>query len=370
MEKVKIGVIGCGMISEMYIKNMTYLFLNTEVWAVSDIKYENAKKIGEQFYIPNICKDNEELLAMEEIEIIVILTIPSQHYQNCKQALLAGKHVHIEKPLSLNCEEGKELVALAKEKDLKLSCAPDTILGAGIQTSRKLIEEGWIGKPFGAICQTLIGGHESWHPNPEFFYKEGAGPLLDVGPYYISAMTYLLGEVESVMSYNGAAFEERTITSELHYGEKIKVEVPTYVQGQMRFKDGTLASIINSFDVKHTKQLNHTIEIYGTEGTLVVPSPCYFDGEVLYRKNDMEEWSKIPTLFCYKEDSRGLGVSDLAAAIKEERRNRLTADMAYHSLEVMNAFYESAEKGKRCAIESSFEITQPMSLQLKTGEID
>ena len=370
MNKVKIGVIGCGVISRMYIKNLTQMFPNTEVSAVSDTVFENALCTKEIFGIEKACKNNRELLEMEEIEIAVILTPPNQHYQNVKDALNAGKHVYVEKPLALTCEEGKELLEIAARENLMLSCAPDTILGAGIQMCRKLIDEGWIGRPFGAICQTLIGGHESWHPNPGFFYKEGAGPLYDVGPYYLSAMSYLLGPIESVMCYTQSAFEERTITSEPHYGEKIKVEVATYVQAQMKFREGTLASIINTFDVKHTKQNNHVIEIYGTKGTLVVPSPCYFDGQILYSGNDMEEFKEIPSAFPYHEDSRGLGVSDMALAIVNHRECRLTKEMAYHTLDVMEAFYNSDKMNQRVRIESDCKRTAPMNLNIKEGGTD
>lgn len=367
MEKVKIGVIGCGMISRMYIKNLTQMFQNTEVVAVSDTVFENALYIKEKYGIARACADNKELLEMEEIKIVVILTPPSQHYKNVKDALDAGKHVYVEKPLALTRKEGKELLETAGRKNLMLSCAPDTILGAGIQMCRKLIDEGWIGRPFGVTCQTLIGGHESWHPNPEFFYKEGAGPLYDVGPYYLSAMSYLLGPVESVMCYTQSAFDERMITSEPNYGEKIKVEVPTYVQAQMKFRGGALASIINTFDVKYTKQNNHVVEIYGSKGTLVVPSPCYFDGQILYRGNDMEGFKEIPAIFSYHEDSRGLGVSDMASAILNQRQCRLTKEMAYHTLDVMEAFYDSDRTNQRVEIRSDYKRTEPMDFNVQAG---
>lgn len=227
--KVKIGIIGCGNISDTYIRSLKELFQNTEVYAVSDVLYDNAKARAEKYGIPFICETNEELLAMAEIEIAVVLTNPVYHYDVVKKCLLAGKHTYVEKPLALTKEEGQELLKIAEEKNLMLCAAPDSILGAGWQMARKLIEDGLIGEPIGSISHMLTGGPESWHPNPAFLYHVGAGPLYDVAVYWVAGLSYLFGPVESVMCSAKKTYEQRVIGSEPLRGQRIDVEVPTYL---------------------------------------------------------------------------------------------------------------------------------------------
>lgn len=359
MRKVKVGIIGCGNISEKYIDNLTHLFENTEVIAVTDVISEAAEKRAEQFGIPKICKTNEELLKLPEVEIVVVLTNPSQHFNICEASLLAGKHTYVEKPLSLGTNDAKRLLELANEKGLMLSSAPDTILGSGMQTARKLIDEGWIGKPIAAISHILTGGPESWHPSPAFLYHVGAGPLFDVAPYYVAGLTYLLGPVDNVMCSAKITYKERMITSQPLYGTKINVEVPTYIAGILNMSNGVIASIHHSFDVNDTK-LDNSVEIYGTEGTIVIPTPCSFSGDIWFKKKTIDEWSKVPCIFQYKDDTRGVGVADMAAALLENRSHRLSKEFGYHTLEVLEQLDNSSKFKKVCNIESSFERTEPM----------
>lgn len=303
MERVKIGIIGCGNISEIYLKNLTQIFKNVEVVACADIAVERARQRAEEFGIGNACSV-EELLAAPEIRIVVNLTTPASHSAVNIAALNAGKNVYVEKTLALNREDAQKTIMLAKEKNLLVGCAPDTFLGAGIQTCKKLIDEGWIGKPTLASGFMTSGGPESWHPNPEFLYKQGAGPLFDMGPYYITAMIALLGAVKRVSCISGKTFEQRTITSAAKYGSKIDVETDTNIAGVLEFENDALATLVTSFD---TNSYMPRMEIFGTEGSMIVPDPNMFGGQVKIKRYDAKEWSVIPLTHCYSDNCRGQG---------------------------------------------------------------
>jgi predicted dehydrogenase len=303
--KARIGLIGCGFISEIYLENLTRVLHNTEVVAVTDIVAANAARRAAQFGIGRVCSSNEELLAMDDIDIVLNLTIPSQHAPICLAALKAGKHVYTEKPLAMTLAEAAELLKVAAEKNLLIACAPDTFLGSGMQTCRKLIDEGWIGRPFAAMCHMLRAGPESWHPDPAFLYRKGAGPIYDTAPYFVTALSYLLGPVESVYCAGRTTWPERTITSQPRYGERIPVEVPTYIAGTLNFRDTALATLVISTDVPSSRQMdprqhNHRIEIFGTDGTLACPSPCFYDGQIYFKKAHMDDWAELPNLFAYQ----------------------------------------------------------------------
>jgi predicted dehydrogenase len=365
-DKVKAGIIGCGNISAKYLHSLTEVFSNVEPVAVSDLSYEAAKKRGERFNIPHICKTNKELLELPDMDIVVILTNPAQHFSAAEMSLMAGKHTYIEKPLSLNTEDGKKLVTLAKERGLMLSGAPDTILGAGVQTVRKLIDEGRIGEPIAAISHILTAGPESWHPNPAFLYHKGAGPLYDVAPYYIAGLTYLFGPAATVMCAGKKTYSRRPITSQPLCGTMIDVEVPTYLAGVLTMQNGTICTIHHSFDVLHTK-LGNSIEIYGTRGVLIMPTPCDFSGEILYRGKDDSLWEKIPPAFPYQSDNRGIGVADMAEALLQKRQPRLTADFVYHTLDVLEKIDTSIHTGEAEKVRSIFPVTPLMSEEAVWG---
>lgn len=371
MQKIKIGLIGCGNISEVYLKNMTQTFSNTEVVAVADWNLENAERRAAQFGIPHVAKTNEELLSMEDVQMVVILTIPSQHYPVCKAALEAGKHVYMEKPLALELEEGRELVALAQEKGVHLCVAPDTLLGANAQTVRKLLDDGFIGKPIAAHAHLLHPGSESWHPNPDFLYKKGAGPLYDVGPYFIACISYLLGSVTDVAAMGKISFAQRKITSQPHYGEMISVEVPTFWTCSLKTEQDVLVNLILTFDVKDTRLgTSMSVEIYGDKGTIGFKAPSSFDGPIYYKKRNQSDWTDIATLSSYREDCRGVGVADMANAILNGRAHRLSAEMALHNLEIMDAITRAGMSGKTEHLTTRFDRTPAMDLDLDFGEMD
>ena len=367
MDKVNIGIIGCGNISAKYIHTLTDIFDITQVVALCDLSKEKAELRAEQFGIDRVCSSSEELLALDCVDIVAVLTNPLQHFEVTQACLMAKKHTYVEKPLSLNVDDGEKLVCLAKNEGLILSGAPDTVLGAGLQTAKKMIEDGWIGLPIAAVSHILTGGPESWHPDPAFLYHKGAGPLYDVAPYYVAGLTYLFGSVESVACSAKKTWDRRPITSQPLYGTMIDVEVPTYLAGILNMKNGVICTLHHSFDVSHTK-LDYSIEIYGTNGSLIIDTPCEFSGDILYRGKYDEKWSHITPIFPYRSDCRGIGIADMASALLENRNARVGADFIYHTLEVLQRLDESAQKKTVCQVASRFTETTLMSLSPNWGQ--
>lgn len=352
MKTIKIGFVGVGAISSIYLENITNLFKEVEIIGVCDLIRERAEKAVELYNIPKLYNDMYELFADPEVDIVLNITRPYEHFDVTMAALNAGKHVYSEKPLAATLDEGRQIMALAKEKDLMVGGAPDTFMGAGIQTCRKLIEDGYIGEIIGANAQMLCHGHETWHPDPEFYYKHGGGPLFDMGPYYITALVNLIGNVDTVYSMTKRAYDKRTITSTPHFGETIDVDVDTHIVGTLRFDSGAVATLITSFD---TYIWRNAIEIYGTKGTLYVPDPNCFDGPVkLYRPED-GEIREVPLTFRYKDNSRALGLADMAKALTTGRKYRACSDMTFHVLEIMEGLLTSGKERREVEIESRFE---------------
>lgn len=368
MRKVKIGFVGCGKISTTYFENFTGLFKEVEILGVCDTDRARAERAVAEYRLPKLYDDMYALFRDPEIDIVLNITRPSEHYEVTKQALLHGKHVYSEKPLSPSLNEARELAALAQEKDLLLGCAPDTFMGAGIQTCRHLIDSGFIGTPIGGSAHLISRGPESWHPDPEFVYQYGGGPMFDVGPYYVTALINLLGAVDTVSGMTQISYPERPILSEKKYGTMMKVEVPTYVMGMMRFKTGAIANIFTTFDVSHQQEAK--LEIYGSEGTLIVPDPNVFDGEVLLQRGRSKEVVSMPRIFDYKEDSRGIGLADMAKALVTGRSYRANCQQQLHVIEIMSAFYTSSEKNAFVKIESPFERQAPMNIHALTGILE
>jgi predicted dehydrogenase len=360
MKKLKVGVIGCGNISPIYLKNISTVFENLELKAVADFNVERAKARALEFSVPSVLSV-AQLLADPEIDIVLNITPPPAHAEVCSAAIAAGKHVYVEKPLSITLAEGARIVAEAKARGVRLGCAPDTFLGAGLQTCRKLIDDGWIGEPVGATATMLSGGPESWHPNPDFYYKAGGGPVLDMGPYYLTALVTLLGPVSAIAGQAKTTWKERTITSAQRYGEKMTVEVPTHVSGLLDFASGVAATVVMSFDVKGGTR-HPPIEIYGSEGTMIVPDPNTFGGPILVKRNDETDFSEIPLLFTYAENSRGLGLSDMALGIITDSPHRASGDLALHVLEIMEGIHTAAAEGK---IQTMHPVQRPDPLQRK-----
>lgn len=345
MNKVNIGIIGCGKISDIYLKNLTTKFFDkVKVHAVADIVENNAKAQAKKYNIENVM-DVNTLISCPEIDIVLVLTTPQSHYELCKKSLLAGKNTYTEKPLSLVSAQGKELCELAEQNKILLGAAPDTFLGAGIQTCKQIINNNTIGKPVAATAFMMCHGWENSHPNPEFYYLGGGGPMFDMGPYYITALVSLLGKCDLVSAMTSQTFNERVIGCGPRKGERIRVEVPTHITGTMRFKNGSIATIITSFDVWDTQL--PAIQIYGTEGTLIVPDPNTFDGPVLFRDKNKtkEKLRNIPLISEKTDNSRGLGIIEMAEAIQNNKKEFSTnANLAYHVLEIMEAFHISGEK--------------------------
>ena len=347
---IGVAFIGVGNISGIYLKNITTRFTEMKVIGLCDLVREKAEKAAAEYGIGKIYADMYEAFDDPAVDLILNITRPFQHYEVTKQALLHGKHVYSEKPLGASIEEGRELVALAAEKKLMVGGAPDTFLGAGIQTCKKLIDDGFIGRPVGASGFMMSHGPESWHPDPEFFYKYGGGPMMDMGPYYITAMTYLLGRVETVSATTSRSFQQRTMTCKEHYGEKIDVDVSTFLSGTMRFESGAVGTLTTTFDV--WRSTLPCIEVYGEKGTLFVPDPNTFGGPVkLYRPEDGEV-REMPLLFENRENSRGLGLLEMARAIRDGHDDFITSSRrTFHTLDVLTAFDRSSLAGRAIEME-------------------
>ena len=354
MKKTRIGVVGCGDISRIYFENMTGLFKdNIEIAGICDLVPAKAEAAKEKYGIQRIYKDMHELFADPTVDIVLNITRPYEHFDVSLAAIAAGKHVYSEKPLGATLEEGTKLVEAANAKGVRIGGAPDTFLGAGIQTCRKLIDDGFIGIPVGATAFMVGGGHETWHPDPEFYYKRGGGPMLDMGPYYITALVNLLGGVDSVTGMCKISYPTRTVTSEPHKGHVITVDVPTYTMGLMQFANGAIGSIFTTFDA--TRAQLPFIEIYGSEGTLSVPDPNGFDGPVSLYRHETRAFTEMPLLFDYAGNPRSLGLVDMADALQAGRKARTSSDLTYHVLEIMTAIEKSGQTGERVAIKSKTE---------------
>lgn len=368
MKKVRVGVIGCGNISPIYLKNMTKAFDILEVKAVVDLIKSRSQSAAETWGIPVIYDTDEEMFNDKEIEIILNITTPPDHAALCVQALEAGKNVYCEKPLSIVREDGLRIKELARKKGLLAGGAPDTFLGGGIQTCRKLIDDGWIGEPVACTAFMTCHGHESWHPDPEFYYKAGGGPMFDMGPYYLTALVNLMGPIESVSGSTRITFPTRTIMSEKKFGAAIDVEVPTHVAGLINFKSGAIGTIITSFDVWGAELPR--IEIYGSAGTLSVPDPNTFGGPVKFFKPGMPGFQEVPVLHGYTENSRGLGLADMAMALRTGRKHRANVDLTYHVLDTMQAFHDACRQGLTVRLASTCEKPAPMPVELMKGRLD
>ena len=344
---IKVAFIGVGDISKIYLKNLTEMYDNLEIAGVCDLIREKAERAVEQYpSIPKIYKDMYEAFDDPEVDVILNITRAYQHYEVTKAALEHGKNVYSEKPLATTIEQGVELVNLAKEKGLLLGGAPDTFLGAGIQTCKELIDAGLIGKPLAATAFMMGHGPESWHPDPEFFYKPGAGPMMDMGPYYSTALIHLLGPVQSVFASTKISFPVRTATCKAQKGLQIKVETPTYVTGVLNFVSGATATMIMSFETWKTSLPR--IEIYGEKGTLTVPDPNTFGGPIYLYRPEEGQFKEMPLMYPYKENSRGLGLSGMADAILSGKREfAASCKLTRHALDVMTGMLRSGESGQR-----------------------
>jgi len=365
MIPVKTGIIGCGNISSIYCKNAKQLAA-LDLVAVADLLMDRAEARAAEFGIAK-AMTVAEMLADSEIEVVINLTIPRAHAEVAMAVLEAGKSVYNEKPLAITREDGRRMLELARKKKVLVGGAPDTFLGGGIQTCRKLIDDGWIGEPIGAIANMTCHGHESWHPDPEFYYKVGGGPMFDMGPYYLTALVNLIGPVKRVSGSARVTFDTRTITSQPKYGTVIDVDVPTHVAGVLDFANGAIGTVLMTFDVWAANLPR--IEVYGTTGTLSVPDPNTFGGPVRVMRAG-GEWADIPLTHGYADNSRGVGVADLAMALRSGRHHRANGDLTFHVLDIMHAVHEASAQGKHVNLESTCAKPAPMAMDLLPWTLD
>ncbi len=363
-QRTKVGIIGCGNISSIYLK-ADKVFNNIEIVGCADLDVARAQAKAAEYGVKAYTV--RELLADPEIEIVVNLTIPAAHAEVSAAAIEAGKAAYSEKPFALNRTDGEELLKLAAARGRRVGCAPDTFLGGGLQTCRKLIDDGVIGEPVAATAFMMSRGHEHWHPNPEFYYQPGGGPMFDMGPYYLTALVSILGPVRRVTGITRASFAERLVSSQPNYGQTIKVEVPTHVAGLLEFASGAIGTIITTFDVK-ASQLPR-MEIYGADATLSLPDPNTFGGPVRLRAATDTDLHDMPLTHIYTENSRGLGVADLADALRTDRPHRANGALAHHVLEIMQAFHEASDQGTHVDLISTCERPALLPIGLELGEI-
>ncbi len=360
----KIGIIGTGNIAPAYIKGCA-VYPNIELAACADIDMDRAQAFAGENGLQAMSVD--DLLAAPDIPIIINLTIPRAHAEVSAQVIAAGKHVYNEKPLTETREQALELMAAANAAGVRVGCAPDTFLGGGGQTARKLIDDGVIGSPVAAVAFMAGHGHESWHPNPHFYYQPGGGPLLDMGPYYITALVNLLGPVTRVTGSTKRSFDERIATSKHRPGEVIPVETDTHLTALLDFASGATATIIMSFDIwKHNLP---KLEIYGSEGSLEVPDPNTFRGPVRVWEHSTGDWRDVE-LTHTDAIGRGTGVADMALAIEQNRPHRVSGELALHVLDVMQAVTEASEQSQHIDITTTLERPAPIAPGLPAGQLE
>lgn len=381
-EQVKVGMIGTGGIGPAYVRGCRYHRV-LDLVACADLDNDRAQAFAAQHDLQAMTV--AALLQAPDIQIVINLTVPRAHAEVSLAIIEAGKHVHSEKPLGVTFEEGQRILAAAQEHGVRVGCAPDTFLGAGGQTARKVIDDGWIGEPVAATAFFTSRGPESWHENPFFFYQFGGGPIFDMGPYYLTALINLLGPVARLSSMARASFPERIATSSKWFGTRIPVEVPTHAVTALEFASGAIGNLITSFDVWSASLPR--IEIYGTEGTLSVPDPNQFGGPVRVwtTQNRVFErspgggwhegtwqhagWQDIPLSYD-PAVSRGIGVADLAQALLADRPHRASGALALHVLEIMETITSAAESGTCADLTSTVERPAALPLGLLPGELD
>lgn len=349
MVGMSIGVIGCGNISGIYLKNL--IDAGQRVVACADLEPARAAAVGALNSIEAVSV--ADLFKHPDVSLVLNLTVPGAHSEINKSALQNLKHVYCEKPLATFRHEGQETLDLATRVNRRVGCAPDTFLGGGLQLCRRLIDEGAIGEPVGANAFMMCAGHESWHPSPEFYYEVGGGPLFDMGPYYLTALTTLLGPIRRVSGSARATFPTRTITSQPKSGEVIPVETPTHIVGTLDFERGAIGQMTMSFDVQYHHQ--PCLEIYGTEGSMSLPDPNGFGGPVLVRRKGDADWREMLVDRGRADNARGIGVIDMMTSIEEGVPHRASGELAFHVLDVMQSILQASDSGESIAISSRVE---------------
>lgn len=361
-EAIRVGIIGAGKISGQYLK--TFAGLNGDgvrLVAVADLNESRARQVAESAEgVRALSVDG--LIADPDVDAIVNLTIPAAHAEVALQAIAAGKAVYTEKPLAATVAEAAAVVKAADEAGVPLGCAPDTVLGTGVQTARQALDEGRIGTPIAATATMVTPGHERWHPDPDFYYLPGGGPLLDMGPYYVTTLVTLLGPVERVIGAASALRTERTIQSGPRAGETVPVATPTHVTGVLVHRSGALSTLLMSFDAVNST--SSPIEVHGTDGTLAVPDPNNFRGEVRISTEAGGEWRAVPVSAGYERAGRGYGIADMAWAANGSGivESRASGRLGFHVLEVMEGVLRAAETATSIDISSTVDRPDPVPL--------
>ena len=348
MSKMNIGIIGCGSVSEWYF-GAPKLFRVLKIVACADIRMERAREKAAKHNI-RWCTVTE-MLADPSIQLVINLTPPQAHAEISIAVLEAGKHLYTEKPLAITRADAVQMIRLAEYRGMRISAAPDTFMGGAVQTCRQLIDEGAIGKPIAAMAFMLRLGVENWHPDPAFLFQRGGGPLFDMGPYYLTVLINLLGPIRLVTGIARITFPKRQIAGHPGVGAVISVETPTHLASVLEFSNGTIATLVTSFDLWSSRI--PFMEIHGSEGALSIPDPSQFGGTVLLRRVSEQEWHDVPITHGYTEQSRGIGIADMVYAIREGRPHRASAELAYHVLDTMVAIEESSEHGMHIKLASS-----------------
>lgn len=356
--RANVGIVGCGVISNQYLRTIERL-PELRLVAVADLDRDRALQAARPY--PGVeVLDVAELIADPRVDVVLNLTVPAAHAEIAIQAAEAGKDVYGEKPLAATTQEARRVLRAAEEAGVRLGCAPDTVLGTGTQTARKAIDDGLIGRPMAATATMVTPGHERWHPNPDFYYLPGGGPLMDMGPYYITSLVTLLGPVAKVIGAAARGRPTRTIGSGPRQGEEIPVRVDTHVTGVLVHASGALSTLVMSFEGAATRA--PSIEVHGDEGSLAVPDPNRFDGVVRFAAAGERGWRDLPVTAGYAEAGRGVGVADLVAT-PEGERPRASGALAFHVLDVMESLLAAASSGTAVTVASTCDRPRPVPLR-------
>ena len=385
---MKLALLGPGRIADIVAQALVAT-PEIECYAVASRNRERAEAFAEKFGFQKAYGSYEEMLSDPEVQLVYITTPHSHHFEQMMLCLEYGKNVICEKAFTINADQARKVFAKAKEKGLYVAEAIWTRYMPSRKIIQDIIDSGIIGDVVGANCAMVCHGHETWHPDPEFYYKRGGGPMLDMGPYYITALVQLLGEAKAVSGMTKKSFTQRVITSEPHSGEIIDVDVDTYLAGNILFSSGAIAQVFTTFDVYYAPSAQARFEVYGTRGTLVVPDPNTFGGPLLLLRPEDQAASKtdpaldqhtvpsfykgykeIPLMYDYAENSRALGLADMGKALRTGRDFRANYQQQHHVLEILTAFSKASEAGTFIPMETKYERTAPMENNPIHGILD
>ncbi|MFD6418119.1 Gfo/Idh/MocA family protein [Streptomyces sp. NPDC060194] len=343
-----VGIVGCGAISGQYLATLAASDTLALV-AVADLDPVRAHAVADAH--PGVkALTVPQLLAHDAVNVVLSLTVPAAHAEVALPAIAAGKDVYLEKPLAATTAQAREVLAAARARGVRVGCAPDTVLGTGVQTARRAIDDGLVGRPLFATATMTVPGHELWHPDPDFYYVPGGGPLLDMGPYYVTSLVTLLGPVRSVTGTAGRSRDTRVIASGRRAGERISVTTDTHVSGVLTHASGVLTTLVMSFDGVATAA--SPLEVHGEKGSLIVPDPNRFSGDVRLFRLGEEEWETLPPSAGYRDAGRGQGLADMART-PAAQEPRASGTLAYHVLDVMESLLESARTGASVQVTST-----------------